>query len=184
MKKELKEEKERRKTGLGNSLKTVRARIKKSRFGTEGRNAWMVLDSTYGLTRYSGLFQLLCDFGVCVKNGTRYSVPGVITNDKGEDISFYKKEFIEVFREKEEKYIIDKNEDIEIEQKDVSSKIEENDENIEKVLKANIKQKRRNRIEYFDLHPEIPLDERNNYHIDNNNFLYLLILFLQRQDMG
>ena len=71
--------------------------------------------------------------------------------------------------EKEEKYIIDKNEDIEIEQKDVSSKIEENDENIEKVLKANIKQKRRNRIEYFDLHPEIPLDERNNYHIDNNN---------------
>ena len=71
--------------------------------------------------------------------------------------------------EKEEKSKIDKNEDIEIEQKDVSSKIEENDENIEKVLKANIKQKRRNRIEYFDLHPEIPLDERNNYHIDNNN---------------
>ena len=71
--------------------------------------------------------------------------------------------------EKEEKSIIDKNEDIEIEQKDVSSKINENDENIEKVLKANIKPKRRNRIEYFDLHPEIPLDERNNYHIDNNN---------------
>ena len=71
--------------------------------------------------------------------------------------------------EKEEKSIIDKNEDIEIEQKDVSSKIEENDENIEKVLKANIKPKRRNRIEYFDLHPEIPLEERNNYHIDNNN---------------
>ena len=42
-------------------------------------------------------------------------------------------------------------------------------ENTEKVLKANIKPKRRNRIEYFDLHPEIPLDERNNYHIDNNN---------------
>ena len=71
--------------------------------------------------------------------------------------------------EKEEKSKIDKNEDIEIEQKDVSSKIEENDENTEKVLKANIKPKRRNRIEYFDLHPEIPLDERNNYHIDNNN---------------
>lgn len=71
--------------------------------------------------------------------------------------------------EKEEKYIIDKNEDIEIEQKDVSSKIEEKDENTEKVLKANIKPKRRNRIEYFDLHPEIQLDERNNYHIDNNN---------------
>ena len=102
---ELKEEKERRKTGLGNSLKTVRARIKKSRFGTEGRNAWIVLDSTYGLTRYSGLFNLLCDFGVCVKNGTRYSVPGIIVNEKGEDISFYKKEFIDVFRKNEDKYI-------------------------------------------------------------------------------
>ena len=102
---DLKSEKERRKTGLGNSLKTVRARIKKSRFGTEGRNAWVVLDSTYGLTRYSGLFQLLCDFGVCVKNGTRYSIPGVIVNEKDEDVSFYKKDFIETFRAKENEYI-------------------------------------------------------------------------------
>lgn len=102
---DLKTEKERRKTGLGNSLKTVRARIRKSRFGTEGRNAWLVLDSTYGMTRYSGLFQLLCDFGVCIKNGSRYSVPGIITNNKGEDVSFYKKEFIEVFRKNEGKYI-------------------------------------------------------------------------------
>ena len=102
---DLKTEKERRKTGLGNSLKTVRARIRKSRFGTEGRNAWLVLDSTYGMTRYSGLFQLLCDFGVCIKNGSRYSVPGIITNNKGEDVSFYKKEFIEVFRKNEDKYI-------------------------------------------------------------------------------
>lgn len=103
---DLKTEKERRKTGLGNSLKTVRARIRKSRFGTEGRNAWLVLDSTYGMTRYSGLFQLLCDFGVCIKNGARYSVPGIITNNKGEDVSFYKKEFIEVFRKNEDKYIV------------------------------------------------------------------------------
>lgn len=102
---DLKTEKERRKTGLGNSLKTVRARIRKSRFGTEGRNAWLVLDSTYGMTRYSGLFQLLCDFGVCIKNGSRYSVPGIIINNKGEDVSFYKKEFIEVFRKNEDKYI-------------------------------------------------------------------------------
>ena len=40
-------------------------------------------------------------------------------------------------------------------------------DNKEKTLKANIKQKKRNRIEYFDLHPEIPLDERNNYHIED-----------------
>ena len=102
---DLKSEKERRKTGLGNSLKTVRARIKKSRFGTEGRNAWLVLDSTYGMTRYSGLFQLLCDFGVCIKGGTRYTIPGIFVNDNGEDITFYKKDFIEIFRKKENEYI-------------------------------------------------------------------------------
>ena len=101
----LKDEKERRKTGLGNSLKTIRARVKKSRFGTEGRNAFVILDATYGLTKNSGLFQLLCDFGVCVKSGTRYTIPGVITNEKGEDISFYKKDFPEIFAKNEEKYI-------------------------------------------------------------------------------
>lgn len=36
-------------------------------------------------------------------------------------------------------------------------------------LKVNIKPKRRNKIEYFDLHPEIPLNDRNNYKIENNN---------------
>lgn len=102
---DLKSEKERRKTGLGNSLKTIRARVKKSRFGTEGRNAWVVLDATYGLTRLSGLFQLLCDFGVCVKSGTRYTIPGVIVNEKGEDVSFYKKDFPELFSKDEDKYI-------------------------------------------------------------------------------
>jgi hypothetical protein len=127
---ELKEEKERRKTGLGNSLKTVRARIKKSRFGTEGRNAWIVLDSTYGMTRYSGLFNLLCDFGLCVKNGTRYSIPGVFVNEKGEDVSFYKKDFIEVFRKNEKEYIVklqEKMEGIEEKLKQKAMNLEVND---------------------------------------------------------
>ena len=39
----------------------------------------------------------------------------------------------------------------------------------EENLKANIKRKRRNKIEYFDLHPEIPLSERNNYKIQDDN---------------
>lgn len=102
---DLKSEKEQRKTGLGNSIKTVRARIKKSRFGTEGRNAWVVLDATYGLTRNSGLFQLLVDFGVCIKNGSRYSIPGVIVDEKGNDLSFYKKDFPEIFSKNEKEYI-------------------------------------------------------------------------------
>ncbi|MCI9000660.1 MAG: DEAD/DEAH box helicase family protein [Clostridia bacterium] len=39
----------------------------------------------------------------------------------------------------------------------------------ENKLKANIKTKRRNKIEYFDLHPEIPLKDRNNYKITDNS---------------
>lgn len=47
--------------------------------------------------------------------------------------------------------------------------------NVEKILKQtenkllpNIKRQRRNKIEYFDLYPEIPLKDRNNYRITNN----------------
>ena len=102
---QMKEEKLRRKTALGNSLKVIRATVSKSRFGTEGRNAWVVLDSTYGLTRNSGLFDLLYDFGVCKKNGTRYSIPGIFVNEKGEDITFFKKDFLEIFGKNEKEYI-------------------------------------------------------------------------------
>lgn len=38
----------------------------------------------------------------------------------------------------------------------------------EEKIKVNIKKKRRNKIEYFDLHPEIPMQDRNNYKITNN----------------
>lgn len=33
----------------------------------------------------------------------------------------------------------------------------------ENIIIPNIKRKKRNKIEYFDLHPEIPLEDRNNY---------------------
>lgn len=139
---DLKAEKERRKTSLGNSLKTIRARIKKSRFGTEGRNAWVVLDSCFGLTRNSGLFQLLCDFGLCKRSGTRYTIPGVFVNEKGEDISFFKKDFLEIFGKNEKEYIqkfqekMDeaeeriKNERIHINVNDISEVDENTDEEI------------------------------------------------------
>lgn len=39
----------------------------------------------------------------------------------------------------------------------------------EDTFKANIKRKRRNKIEYFDLHPEIPIKDRFNYVIKNND---------------
>lgn len=40
-------------------------------------------------------------------------------------------------------------------------------ENQEDIIAPKIKKKRRNRIEYFDLHPEIPMQERNNYLIQD-----------------
>ena len=57
------------------------------------------------MTRNSGLFQLLYDFGVCKKNGTRYTIPGIFVNKDGEDISFFKKDFPELFKKNEKEYI-------------------------------------------------------------------------------
>ena len=45
----------------------------------------------------------------------------------------------------------------------------EQKENEETILKANVKRKRRNKIEYFDLHPEVPMENRNNYKIQDND---------------
>ncbi|MFW6281354.1 MAG: hypothetical protein ACOC1O_00990 [bacterium] len=97
--KDMKEEKERRKTSLGSSLKTIRATVTKSRFGTEGRNAWFLLDFSVGPVRLSGLFTLLKDFGIIQGNRT-YTISG--WND---DKSFYKKDFINLVMEKEEENI-------------------------------------------------------------------------------
>lgn len=96
---EVKAEKARRKTALGNSVKPVRINIKKSRFGTEGRNVTIMLDATYGIIRNSGLFQMLYEMGAIKKNGTMYTIPGVIEK------SFYKKDFAKIFSEHEDEYI-------------------------------------------------------------------------------
>lgn len=47
---------------------------------------------------------------------------------------------------------------------DISEKVKKQEE---KII-PKVKTKRRNKIEYFDLHPEIPLDQRNNYKIIDN----------------
>ena len=98
---ELREEKERRKSALGSSIKTIKATIKKSRFGTEMRNVPFLLDfSTGGLSRLSGLFTLLKDFGVIENATTRsYNIPGVI------DKPFYKKDFILKILDNEEEML-------------------------------------------------------------------------------
>lgn len=95
---EMTKEKERRKTSLGNSIKTIRANIVKSRFGTEGRRCWFLLDMSVGPVRLSGLFTLLKDFGLIKKSGSRYSIDGW-----NNDTSFFKKDFIGLVMKDEEK---------------------------------------------------------------------------------
>lgn len=88
---EIKEEKERRRTALGSSVKTVRATVDKSRFGTEYRNIPILIDfATGGIFKYSGLFTLCNDFGLIKRTGSVYTLDGVIEG------SFYKKDFIKL----------------------------------------------------------------------------------------
>ena len=95
------EKKRRNETSLGNSYKIIRVKVAKSRFGTEGRNAWVLLDATYGLVRNSGLFKLLLDFGAIKKvgNSNKFECPGVIEG------SFFKKDFAKIFAQNENEYI-------------------------------------------------------------------------------
>jgi len=86
---EMKVEKDVRKTAMGASLKNIKIRVKKSRFGTSDRRCDMIIDFAVGPVKYSGLFKLLKDFGVMNQSGSRYDIPEMF-----EGKSFYKKEFI------------------------------------------------------------------------------------------
>jgi RecA/RadA recombinase len=94
--KEMKEEKVRRASALGSSIKTVRAKIIKSRFGTEFRSIPFLIDFSVGPARYSGLFTLCWDFGLIKKQGSRYTFEGIWGAE-----TFYKKDFIELIRANE-----------------------------------------------------------------------------------
>ena len=97
---EMEIEKERRKSALGSSLKTIKMNVVKSRFGTEMRNIPFLLDFAVGPVRMSGLFRLLIDFGVIKKiNSSRYELPGVIEG------SFFKKDFVDLILKDEENNI-------------------------------------------------------------------------------
>lgn len=97
---EIKAEKERRKTALGSSLKSIKASVDKSRFGTEYRNITFLIDFAYGPVKLSGMFELCRDFGILEKSGNQYTMPGVI------DKPFYKKNFIDVLSENEKELLV------------------------------------------------------------------------------
>jgi len=97
---ELKSERERRKTALGSSLRSIKATIDKSRFGTELRNITFLIDANYGPVKLSGLFELCRDFGLLVRSGNSYIMPNIIEKP------FFKKDFINKIAENENEYII------------------------------------------------------------------------------
>lgn len=123
---ERKEEKDRRQTSLGSSIKTIKAKIIKSRFGTEFRNVPFLLDFAVGPVRMSGLFRLLKDFGVIVNTGGAwYEAPGII------DKKFYKKDFVDIVLSDEKNYISkfqEKLQEKERELKEARKNIQANDE--------------------------------------------------------
>jgi hypothetical protein len=97
---EMKKERLRRKTALGSSIKTIRARVAKSRFGTELRTCRFLIDMAVGPAKYSGLFGLLKDFGVIKKaSGSYYSLKELWVEN------FYRKNFIAKLKEDEEENI-------------------------------------------------------------------------------
>jgi len=122
--KDMKDEKAQRSTALGSSIKTIKAKVIKSRFGTEMRNIPFLLDFSVGPVRLSGLFRLLKDFGVVVNTGGAwYSMPGII------DDKFYKKDFVSLIL-KDEKNILEK----------IQKRLEEREEEIKNArvnLQAN-----------------------------------------------
>jgi len=121
-----KNEKDRRQTSLGSSIKTIKAKIVKSRFGTEFRNVPFLLDFAVGPVRMSGLFRLLKDFGVITSSGGAwYSAPGIIEK------KFYKKDFVGIVLADEENLIAKFQERLaerEIEIKEKRKGIQANDE--------------------------------------------------------
>lgn len=97
---EKKSDRESKNTSLGTQFSTLKGFVRKSRFGTKFRTAQFMIDSQLGVTKYSGLFKLLRDFGVITNKGAWYSIPE-LWGDK----SFYKKDFVSLLRENEKENI-------------------------------------------------------------------------------
>ena len=96
-----------------------------------------------------------------------YVVEEIQENDIEEDFAVLQNQNSKVYRVETVgfiKYLLEAKQQEETEKK---KEIEEKPK--EEKLKANIKHKRRNKIEYFDLHPEVPMQDRSNFKIQNND---------------
>ena len=99
---EIKADKKNKNTSLGNTYTTSMCRITKSRFGTKNRSCQYLIDSQFGLTRYSGLFRLLSDFKIIISPSSGwYALPVLWGEEK-----FRKKDFISLFRKDEAENVL------------------------------------------------------------------------------
>ncbi len=99
---EIKADKKNKNTSLGNTYTTSMCRITKSRFGTKNRSCQYLIDSQFGLTRYSGLFRLLSDFKIIISPSSGwYALPALWGEEK-----FRKKDFISLFRKDETENVL------------------------------------------------------------------------------
>lgn len=94
---ELKDDKAMKNTSLGTTYQTLKGFVRKSRFGTHRRTAQFMIDSQFGVTRYSGMFKLLKDFDIIQGGSTWFTLPAL-----WDDKKFYKKDFLGLLKEDEE----------------------------------------------------------------------------------
>lgn len=137
---EIKDEKERRKSALGSSIKTVRAKIMKSRFGTEFRQIPFIIDFAIGPSKFSGLFTLCKDFGIFEKHGAKYSFKG------SHRTPFFRKDFIQLITRSNVEDMVMPNK--EIAEKETLSYIQGKLEEAEERIKA---EKTREQLDVEDL---------------------------------
>lgn len=97
---DIKKNKEGKQGAGGTSFKTLTASVIKSRFGCENRRCQIMLETATGVSRLSGLFKLLKDYGLIEQTGSYYSCKPIWG-----DIKFFKKDFITKFKENEDENI-------------------------------------------------------------------------------
>lgn len=79
---------------IGASAVTIRAKTEKNRIFSPKRSIKFVLDFDKGVDRYSGLFQILLDFGLAEKAGAWCKLPSWDKEKK-----FYLKDFSQIIKE-------------------------------------------------------------------------------------
>lgn len=95
----------------------VRMKAIKNRITKPNRSCYIMSSYDTGVDRYFGLFEFLTNgklsgddtevshIDILKKDGSWYSWPEVMVDEKGEDIKFYRKDFVNIFKKREVEYL-------------------------------------------------------------------------------